>query len=490
MLGIQVFNLPNNFIFFKEECVEFNYRWLTEGLEIDSDEITFIEDVWAGGGNLGPSIEYFVRGLELGNMVFMQFKTFHDGRREELPVKVIDVGIGLERFPWLLNGSATSYVDTFSEALVYLSGILGISINTEVWEKFGPYSCLLNIDEVTNIDKTWEEISEKIGIQVEDLKKAISPVKDMYVILDHTRTIFITIYDGSLPSNVGGGSNVRNIFRRVLALLHKNKWWDKVGLEGLLEIMEYHKKDLEKIYGKFTKNTSLRSVLGLEIEKWNTTDKDQKSKLDKLLKKSKGVLTLDDWIIGMQSWGIPADRISEISGISIPGNLYLEIAERLERTVKATEVILYDTTHLDETDNIFYKDNHQDKFEGRIVDLFINLDKTHTNKQNIVILNKSLFYPTSGGQQHDIGELIIKGETYSVINVEKVGKCSLHILDRELPGDKSEYIGEVVYGLVDIRRRKQLMSHHTGTHVVFAAARKVLSYINLDFGPPCMAKWS
>jgi alanyl-tRNA synthetase len=47
---------------------------LTEELEIDPDEITFIEDVWAGGGNLGPSIEYFVGGLELGNMVFMQFK--------------------------------------------------------------------------------------------------------------------------------------------------------------------------------------------------------------------------------------------------------------------------------------------------------------------------------------------------------------------------------------------------------------------------------
>ena len=49
-----------------------NYqRWLTEELEIDPDEITFIEDVWAGGGNLGPSVEYFVNGLELGNMVFM-----------------------------------------------------------------------------------------------------------------------------------------------------------------------------------------------------------------------------------------------------------------------------------------------------------------------------------------------------------------------------------------------------------------------------------
>lgn len=116
MLGIQVFNYPNDYKFFKDECVEFNYRWLTETLGIHPDEITFIEDVWAGGGNLGPSIEYFVRGREVGNMVFMQYKTFHDGSREELDIKVIDTGIGLERVAWLYNGSPTSYQDTFANA--------------------------------------------------------------------------------------------------------------------------------------------------------------------------------------------------------------------------------------------------------------------------------------------------------------------------------------------------------------------------------------
>ncbi len=92
---------------------------MTETLGIDPEDITFVEDVWAGGGNLGPSIEYFVRGLEVGNMVFMQYKTFHDGSREELDVKVIDCGIGLERIAWLNNGSATSYSDTFKNAMEF-----------------------------------------------------------------------------------------------------------------------------------------------------------------------------------------------------------------------------------------------------------------------------------------------------------------------------------------------------------------------------------
>lgn len=120
MLGIQVFNYPDKYVFFKDECIEFNYRWLTEELEIDPEEITFIEDVWSGGGNLGPSVEYFINGLEIGNMVFMQYKYFPDGTYEELPIKIIDVGLGLERIPWLINGSATSYYDVFKTSLTYL----------------------------------------------------------------------------------------------------------------------------------------------------------------------------------------------------------------------------------------------------------------------------------------------------------------------------------------------------------------------------------
>jgi len=49
------------------------------------------------------------------------------------------------------------------------------------------------------------------------------------------------IEDGSLPSNVGGGANVRNILRRVFAILKKNNWWDVLKMEGFLEIFKYHK---------------------------------------------------------------------------------------------------------------------------------------------------------------------------------------------------------------------------------------------------------
>ncbi len=474
MLGIQVFNYPNKHVFFKDECVEFNYRWLTEELKIDPEEITFIEDVWAGGGNLGPSIEYFVNGLELGNMVFMQYKTFHDGSREELPIKIIDTGIGLERVAWLINGSPTSYVDTFKNALEYLTKKLDLSIDNEIWEKFGPFSCRLNIDEVDNIDQAWELISKEINCDVKTVKNAIAPVKDLYIVLDHTRTIFMIIYDGSLPSNVGGGSNVRNILRRVFAILNKNGWLEKLGVEGIVELFDYHTKDLQDIFGEFKKHPNIIEIIALEFEKWKSTDKEQKEKLDKLMKK-KGELSIDDWILAMQSWGIPADRISELTKLPIPGNLYYIISQNAERIVQAAEPILYNTTHLKETNSLYFKDQHISEFKAKIIDVFVNLEKgKYANMNNIVILDQSAFYPNSGGQATDIGSLTIDGEEYQVVNAEKVGKCVLHILDKELPGNAKQFIGKEVNGKVDMKRRLQLMSHHTGTHIIFAAARKVL----------------
>jgi len=476
MLGLQVFNLPDKYVFFKEECVEFNYRWLTEELMINPDEITFVEDIWVGGGNLGPSIEYFIGGLELGNMVFMQYKTFHDGTREELPVKVIDVGIGLERVAWLLNGSATSYVDTFRNALGFLTDKLNMKINDDIWEKFGPYSCMLDVDESADLDKTWKEISEKIGIEEKKIKEAMSPVRDLYIILDHTRTILMIIYDGYLPGNVGGGSNIRNIIRRVFAILQNNGWWDILKLDGLIELLEYHKKDLEEIYGKFNNTDNIREVLRLEKVKWETTDKDAKTKLDKLLKDKKNVLSIDDWIYCIGTWGIPADKISQISKIPIPNNLYMEIENRnFIASCKKAENILYDTSHLKETDSLFYQSGIEShNFRGKIVDVFTNMTDKNNLRQDIVILDRTSFYPTSGGQEHDTGVLTIKGETYNVVNAEKVGKCVLHFLDKEIVGNKKDWIGVEVTGAVDQARRRQLMAHHTGTHIVFAACKKVL----------------
>jgi alanyl-tRNA synthetase len=456
MLGIQVFNSPTNYKFFKDECLEFNHKWLTQDLGVDPDEITYIEDVWAGGGNMGPSIEYFIRGMEVGNMVFMQYKTFHDGSREELDIKVIDTGIGLERVAWIYNGSPTSYQDTFKNAYAYLLSSLEMQCDENIWAKFGPYSCTLNIDETDDIDKTWQDISDKIGIDVATTKAAIKPIQDLYIVLDHTRTILITISDGALPSNVGGGGNVRNILRRVFMIMQRNGWWDKIGMDGFLQIFEHHKTDLEGIFGKFPEYKSFSEIIKVEYDRWKNSDEESVKKLDALLKKKKGKLDINDWITAMQSYGIAADKISEVVGAPIPQNLYYEIALRQEKTAKKAETILYNTVHIAETDNLYYHDNQMKEFDATILDVFNNV--LQNNQPNIVILDRSAVYPTSGGQQHDTATMKILGcaGEYKVVDAIKVGKCVLHILDRPLEGYIEMFKGKQVHVKIDWERRKQL----------------------------------
>jgi alanyl-tRNA synthetase len=191
------------------------------------------------------------------------------------------------------------------------------------------------------------------------------------------------------------------------------------------------------------------------------------------LKTRKGQLTIDDWIVAMQSWGIPADNISEISGQPVPGNLYYEIAQRQERIAKAPETILYNTVHLPETKNLYYDDHLMYGFDAKVVDVFHNV--LEGNKRNLLILDRSAIYPTSGGQQHDTGIVKIEGidQDYKIINAEKVGKVVLHILDRELP-PADELKERKVTITIDESRRNQLRAHHTGTHIVFASCRRVL----------------
>ncbi|MEM4158677.1 MAG: alanine--tRNA ligase-related protein, partial [Candidatus Anstonellaceae archaeon] len=79
MVGQHAFNTQKTGLFYwKEEAIEHDIKYLKE-LGIDQEKITFKEDVWMGGGNFGPSMEYFCDGLELGNCVFMQYEIMPDG---------------------------------------------------------------------------------------------------------------------------------------------------------------------------------------------------------------------------------------------------------------------------------------------------------------------------------------------------------------------------------------------------------------------------
>src|SRR3989338_33956 len=105
---------------------------------------------------------------------------------------------------------------------------------------------------------------------------------------------------------------------------------------------------------------------------------------------------------------------------------------------------------------MYYYDYTKNKFKAKIVKVI----------DNKIILDQTYFYPTSGGQLHDTGA--IAGE--KVIDVFKQGNLIIHVLSgkHEFPE------GEEVECEIDLQRRLQLAKHHTSTHIINAAARKVL----------------
>ena len=74
-----------------------------------------------------------------------------------------------------------------------------------------------------------------------------------------------------------------------------------------------------------------------------------------------------------------------------------------------------------------------------------------------VMLDRTAFYPTGGGQPHDTGSL----GGAAVTDVRKEGDDVWHRVEGPLPG-----IGESVHGVVDWDRRHALMRTHTAMHVL------------------------
>src|SRR3989344_168403 len=90
----------------QEEAFRHILTWLQKGLGLPSNELIFHEDSWAGGGNFGPCMEFFSRGCELGNQVYMMYEQTHRGIND-LNIKVLDMGMGQERNAWFSQGCST-----------------------------------------------------------------------------------------------------------------------------------------------------------------------------------------------------------------------------------------------------------------------------------------------------------------------------------------------------------------------------------------------
>ena len=434
--------------------------WLKKGLGLPNSEIIFHEDAWAGGGNLGPCMEFFSRGCELGNQVYMMYEQTENGIKG-LDLKVLDMGLGQERNTWFSQGVNTIYDATFPTVMKYLLRATGLKFDKNLIGKYVPYSGLLNLDEVENIDIAWKTVSQKTGYDTDMLKKNILPLAGIYSIAEHSRALLVMFSDGALPSKVGDSYNLRIILRRMLSFA------DKYEFNEIEKLFDMHAKYLKPQYPELSQNLdNVKKIFGIEKEKYESTKEKSRHIISKIMTKDVSTQSLIELY---DSQGIPPELIVEEAKkfgktVNIPENFYALITERHEKreqkhaTKKNIDV---DFGPLPQTRALYF-DSYKRKENMAKVLKIIN---------SYVVLDQTVAYPTSGGQLHDTGE--INGRTF--VNVFKQGNLIVHQM-KDPPNFKE---GDEVNVSIDIIRRIQLAKHHTATHIINEAARRVLgSHVN------------
>lgn len=432
--------------YWKDECIELDFKLLTKAFGIKAEEIVFIEDVWLGPSAFGSSLEYHVRGLELGNAVFTEFVGTIDNYME-MKQKVIDMGGGHERFTWITQGTPTSYDVVFGPVLERMKKICSIDYDEDFFFQYAKVSGTLNIDEINDIRSERKRLAGLMGITEDELNRMVSPIEAIYIIADHTRTLLFAMTDGGIPSNIAGGYNLRVVLRRALELI------DRFSLPiKLCDVVYWHADYLKRLFPELgEEREKIADILSIEEKRYKKT-KERASIIVQKLKQSKRKITEEELIKYYDSEGISPQEFKNAGlDVDIPTDFYNKITELHMKSKETKEKNVY-THELPETELLFYQKPMEARFKAKVI--FASGD--------IVVLDRTLFYPESGGQEADKG--FING--VKVFDVEIHNGTVFHKVEKNVFKK-----GDIIECVVDLKRRYQLMQHHTAVHIINGVAR-------------------
>jgi alanyl-tRNA synthetase len=149
----------------------------------------------------------------------------------------------------------------------------------------------------------------------------------------------------------------------------------------------------------------------------------------------------------------------------VPDDFYAKVAAQHlqeppkveEEPIKGIESAL---AGLPVTRTLYYEDSYTREFKGKVLRV---VDGKY------LVLNQTAFYPEGGGQPADRGEIKSHEAKAEVTDVQKMGNVIVQVVRGQAPKE-----GDEVAGRIDWNRRISLMRHHTATHVIMGAARRVL----------------
>ena len=438
---------------FKKENIyylpaEDNWWGLEYGPCGPDSEMFYIADRPDCGPNCGPGCSCG-KYTELGNDVFMQYEKHHDGTLTPLKKKNVDTGWGLERILAFLNGSRDVYqIDLFAPIIAYIEKVSGVKYDQE----------------------------EKL-------------TKSMRILADHIRTSVMLIGDEAklLPSNVGAGYVLRRLIRR--AVRHGRTL--NVPTEDLLKIAGMYIDDIYKeSYPLLVKNRDyIISELKKEIGRFESTLENGMKEFRKILdqKREEKQDTIDgkSAFYLYDTFGFPIEltvELAEEEGLKVDEEGFAKAMEEQKQKARDNQnfsaklnnsAAVFDGLDADMVST--FVGYEQLICDSKIIALASDTEMKDTLEAGVegtVIVEKTPFYATMGGQKGDIGMITTDAGSFAVQDTVK------------LPGDRIGHVGKVVSGSiktgvvatlkVDTLNRSNTCKNHSATHLLQKALQLVL----------------
>jgi alanyl-tRNA synthetase len=469
MGGAHAFNYPDKSVYWKDQTIRYHHELLTGILGVRSESVTYKEDFWRGGGNAGPDLEACVGGLEVSTLVFMSYKIANEDL-VEMPIKTVDTGYGIERWTWLSQGSPSCFHAIYGPILDKIMNLSGLSVEDKILIESSKLSGMMNVGVATDKIGARKKVASRLGMSWEELDRLLTPVESVYAIVDHTKALSFMLSEGVVASNVEEGYLARLLMRRTYRMLRM------LGIEDRLsDLMDMQISFWSNDFPNIKKmREEIITAISVEEKKFKRTlEKGAeivKKVCDGVKSEGKNEIPYETLIELYESHGMVPDMVKELAlkenvDVNVPGNFYGMVASKHSSAPVPAEVPLAEklkekVSGLPDTKPLYYEDPYRTSFKAKVLSSFEN---------GYLVLDQTLFYPESGGQVADAGVLSYDGRQANVIDAQKINNIIVHRVDGKAPPPGAE-----VEGKIDWERRSSLMRHHTATHVLIGAARRVL----------------